>query len=245
MHSRATLGFEDFSKEEAVKLEGAIHPLVHTIPGSGRKSLYIASHASKIIDWPVPDGRLLLLDLRDHADPAAVPLHARLGRRRPRDLGQPLHHAPRPALRGHEVPARAGARHHPGRAVRRAEVAGGDGDTGPAVTSSRTDGPSRVRSAYRLITVSSAHHGIRACQAQIRNGHQGDPWCLLACCPRTDGLVTAGLGLGATALFLGSGCGGSGGAVTVSGAAVRADGVAGHLDGAVHRRAFVHARGPW
>jgi alpha-ketoglutarate-dependent 2,4-dichlorophenoxyacetate dioxygenase len=67
MHSRKTLGFEDFSKEEAERLEGAIHPLVHTIPGSGRKSLYIASHASKIIDWPVPDGRLLLLELRDHA----------------------------------------------------------------------------------------------------------------------------------------------------------------------------------
>jgi alpha-ketoglutarate-dependent 2,4-dichlorophenoxyacetate dioxygenase len=67
MHSRATLGFDDFSKEESQKLEGAIHPLVHTIPGSGRKSLYIASHASRIVDWPVPDGRLLLLDLRDHA----------------------------------------------------------------------------------------------------------------------------------------------------------------------------------
>ncbi len=67
MHSRKTLGFEDFSAEEASRLEGAIHPLVHTIPGSGRKSLYIASHASQIIDWPVPDGRLLLLDLRDHA----------------------------------------------------------------------------------------------------------------------------------------------------------------------------------
>ena len=67
MHSRKTLGFEDFTQEEADRLEGAIHPLVHTIPGSGRKSLYIASHASRIIDWPVPDGRLLLLDLRDHA----------------------------------------------------------------------------------------------------------------------------------------------------------------------------------
>jgi alpha-ketoglutarate-dependent 2,4-dichlorophenoxyacetate dioxygenase len=67
MHSRKTLGFEDFTQEEADRLEGAIHPLVHTIPGSGRKSLYIASHASQIIDWPVPDGRLLLLDLRDHA----------------------------------------------------------------------------------------------------------------------------------------------------------------------------------
>ena len=67
MHSRAYLGFEDFSQDESSRLAGAVHPLVHTIPGSGRKSLYIASHASKIIDWPVPDGRLLLLDLRDHA----------------------------------------------------------------------------------------------------------------------------------------------------------------------------------
>ncbi|HEU0075181.1 MAG TPA: TauD/TfdA family dioxygenase [Dehalococcoidia bacterium] len=67
MHSRAFLGFDDFTPEEAARLEGAVHPLVHTIPGSGRKSLYIASHASKIIDWPVPDGRLLLLELRDHA----------------------------------------------------------------------------------------------------------------------------------------------------------------------------------
>jgi alpha-ketoglutarate-dependent 2,4-dichlorophenoxyacetate dioxygenase len=67
MHSRKTLGFEEFTPEEAQRLEGAVHPLVHTIPGSGRKSLYIASHASHIIDWPVPDSRLLLLDLRDHA----------------------------------------------------------------------------------------------------------------------------------------------------------------------------------
>jgi alpha-ketoglutarate-dependent 2,4-dichlorophenoxyacetate dioxygenase len=67
MHSRAFLGFEEFTVEEAARLEGAVHPLVHTIPGSGRKSLYIASHASKIIGWPVPDGRLLLLELRDHA----------------------------------------------------------------------------------------------------------------------------------------------------------------------------------
>jgi alpha-ketoglutarate-dependent 2,4-dichlorophenoxyacetate dioxygenase len=67
LHSRKYLGFEEFTPEEAARLAGAVHPLVHTIPGSGRKSLYIASHASHIIDWPVPDGRLLLLDLRDHA----------------------------------------------------------------------------------------------------------------------------------------------------------------------------------
>jgi alpha-ketoglutarate-dependent 2,4-dichlorophenoxyacetate dioxygenase len=65
-YSRQTLGFE-FSAEEAEKLKGAVHPLVRTIPGSQRKSLYVASHASRIIDWPVPEGRLLLRDLIDHA----------------------------------------------------------------------------------------------------------------------------------------------------------------------------------
>jgi alpha-ketoglutarate-dependent 2,4-dichlorophenoxyacetate dioxygenase len=65
-YSRQTLGFE-FSAEEAERLKGAIHPLVRTLPGSGRKSLYLASHASRIIDWPLPDGRLLLRDLSEHA----------------------------------------------------------------------------------------------------------------------------------------------------------------------------------
>jgi alpha-ketoglutarate-dependent 2,4-dichlorophenoxyacetate dioxygenase len=65
-YSRQTLGFE-FSAEEAAKLEGAVHPLIRTIPGSGRRSLYIASHASTIIGWPVPEARLLLRDLMEHA----------------------------------------------------------------------------------------------------------------------------------------------------------------------------------
>jgi alpha-ketoglutarate-dependent 2,4-dichlorophenoxyacetate dioxygenase len=65
-HSRKTLGFE-FSEDEAERLRGAVHPLVRTLPGSQRKSLYLASHASKIIDWPIPDGRLLLLELMEHA----------------------------------------------------------------------------------------------------------------------------------------------------------------------------------
>ena len=65
-YSRMTLGFE-FSPEEAARLEGAVHPLVRTIPGSGRKSLYVASHASTIIDWPMPEARLLLRDLIEHA----------------------------------------------------------------------------------------------------------------------------------------------------------------------------------
>jgi alpha-ketoglutarate-dependent 2,4-dichlorophenoxyacetate dioxygenase len=65
-YSRQTLGFE-FSEDEKERLKGAVHPLVRTLPGSGRKSLYLASHAFKIIGWPVPDGRLLLKDLIEHA----------------------------------------------------------------------------------------------------------------------------------------------------------------------------------
>jgi len=75
-HSRQTLGFE-FSPEERERLTGAIHPLVRTIPRSGRRSLYVASHASRIIDWPVPEGRLLLRDLMEHAtQPEFVYRHA-------------------------------------------------------------------------------------------------------------------------------------------------------------------------
>jgi alpha-ketoglutarate-dependent 2,4-dichlorophenoxyacetate dioxygenase len=66
VYSRLIMGFE-FSAEEQAKLKGAVHPLVRLIPGSGRKSLYLASHASHIVDWPLPEGRLLLRDLTEHA----------------------------------------------------------------------------------------------------------------------------------------------------------------------------------
>jgi alpha-ketoglutarate-dependent 2,4-dichlorophenoxyacetate dioxygenase len=65
-HSRQALGFE-FSADEAEALKGAVHPLIRTLPRSNRRSLYVASHASRIIDWPVPEGRLLLHDLIEHA----------------------------------------------------------------------------------------------------------------------------------------------------------------------------------
>ena len=75
-YSRQTLGFE-FSKDEEESLKGAVHPLVRTIPRSNRRSLYVASHASKIIDWPIPEGRLLLRDLIEHAtQPEFVYRHA-------------------------------------------------------------------------------------------------------------------------------------------------------------------------
>lgn len=66
IHSRQLLGFE-FSQSEKDRLKGAVHPLVRTVASSGRRSLYLASHASHIIDWQLPEGRLLLRDLMEHA----------------------------------------------------------------------------------------------------------------------------------------------------------------------------------
>lgn len=64
--SRATLGF-DFTEEEKGSLPGAYHPLVRVSAEAGRKSLYLASHASMIVGWPVPEGRMLLRELIEHA----------------------------------------------------------------------------------------------------------------------------------------------------------------------------------
>ena len=65
-YSRSTLGFE-FTPEEAEALWGAIQPLVRTFPRCGRRSLYLASHASRILGWSLPEGRLLLRELMEHA----------------------------------------------------------------------------------------------------------------------------------------------------------------------------------
>jgi alpha-ketoglutarate-dependent 2,4-dichlorophenoxyacetate dioxygenase len=65
-YSRQTLGF-DFSAEELDKLRGAIHPLVRRNPVTKRRSLYLASHASRIVEWSLPEGRLMLRELMEHA----------------------------------------------------------------------------------------------------------------------------------------------------------------------------------
>jgi len=66
VYSRHTMGF-DFSAEESAKLPGATHRLVRHFAENNRKALYVASHASRIVEWPIPEGRLLLRDLIEHA----------------------------------------------------------------------------------------------------------------------------------------------------------------------------------
>ena len=41
--------------------------LVRTHPVTGRKSLYLSSHAGAIIGMPTPEARILLKDLTEHA----------------------------------------------------------------------------------------------------------------------------------------------------------------------------------
>jgi alpha-ketoglutarate-dependent 2,4-dichlorophenoxyacetate dioxygenase len=67
IHSKRQLGLPDFSQEEQAAMPPAHRPLVHQHPGSGRKTLYLASHASHIVGWPVPEGRVLLSDLMEFA----------------------------------------------------------------------------------------------------------------------------------------------------------------------------------
>lgn len=67
LHSRGTIGFTDFSDEERARLPPVPQVLVRTHPGSGRKTLYLASHAARIRGMEVPEGRLLLAELMEHA----------------------------------------------------------------------------------------------------------------------------------------------------------------------------------
>jgi len=66
-HSRGQLDVTRFAPEELASLPPVPQRMVRTHPGSHRKTLYIAAHASHIVGMPVPDGRLLLMELIEHA----------------------------------------------------------------------------------------------------------------------------------------------------------------------------------
>ncbi len=65
--SRARLGFTNFSDEERSGLPPVPQVLVRTIPQSGRKSLYLASHAGRIFGMGETEGRALIDELMAHA----------------------------------------------------------------------------------------------------------------------------------------------------------------------------------
>jgi alpha-ketoglutarate-dependent 2,4-dichlorophenoxyacetate dioxygenase len=67
MYSRAQLGFADFTDEDRRRFKPVLQRLVRRHPSTGRKSLYLASHAGAIVGWPVPEARALLRDLIEHA----------------------------------------------------------------------------------------------------------------------------------------------------------------------------------
>lgn len=65
--SREQLGVVQYTEEERASLPPVPQRLVRTHPGSRRKTLYLAAHASHILGMPVADGRLIILDLIAHA----------------------------------------------------------------------------------------------------------------------------------------------------------------------------------
>ena len=113
LYSRGSLGQDDFTEEERAMFRPVRQRLVRTHPATGRKSLYLSSHAGKILGMPTPEARVLLRDLTEHAtQPAFVYAHTWRAARL-RHVGQPPDDAPRAPLR--REPAARHAPHHPRR----------------------------------------------------------------------------------------------------------------------------------
>ncbi|NQW12063.1 MAG: TauD/TfdA family dioxygenase [Alphaproteobacteria bacterium] len=67
LYSRGMLGFDDFTDEQRKMWEPVPQRLMRRHPGSGRLSLFLASHAGAIRGWPIPEARMFLRDLTEHA----------------------------------------------------------------------------------------------------------------------------------------------------------------------------------
>jgi alpha-ketoglutarate-dependent 2,4-dichlorophenoxyacetate dioxygenase len=67
LYSRSTLGFSDFTDDERRRFAPVLQRLVRRHPATGRKSLFLASHAGAIVGWPVPEARAFLRELTEHA----------------------------------------------------------------------------------------------------------------------------------------------------------------------------------
>ena len=77
MYSRGSLGMLEYSDEERAMFKPVRQRLVRTHPVTGRKSLYLSSHAGAILGLPMAEARILLRDLNEHAtQPRFVYVHS-------------------------------------------------------------------------------------------------------------------------------------------------------------------------
>jgi alpha-ketoglutarate-dependent 2,4-dichlorophenoxyacetate dioxygenase len=66
-HSRGLTGFTAFSAEDRLAAPPVTQPLVRKNPRTGEHSLYLSSHASHIVGWPIEKGQKLLQELTEQA----------------------------------------------------------------------------------------------------------------------------------------------------------------------------------
>lgn len=66
IYSRGKLGFT-FNEEEIDLMKPVRQAMVRSHPVSGRKSLYLSAHAGAIIDMPLPEAKLFLMNLNEFA----------------------------------------------------------------------------------------------------------------------------------------------------------------------------------
>jgi alpha-ketoglutarate-dependent 2,4-dichlorophenoxyacetate dioxygenase len=77
MFSRGAIGFDAMTDDERDSFRPVRQPLVRRLPRSGRETLFLSSHAGEIEGWTVPEARMLLRDLTEHAtQPRFVYSHA-------------------------------------------------------------------------------------------------------------------------------------------------------------------------
>jgi alpha-ketoglutarate-dependent 2,4-dichlorophenoxyacetate dioxygenase len=67
LHSRFMLGDTSYTDEQKQSIPPALWPLVQTDPRSGRKILFVGIHACEIEAMTVAEGRMLIMDLLEHA----------------------------------------------------------------------------------------------------------------------------------------------------------------------------------
>jgi alpha-ketoglutarate-dependent 2,4-dichlorophenoxyacetate dioxygenase len=66
-YSRLRIGFTNFSEEERKELPPVPQVMVRTIPETGRRTLYVASHIGRVFGMPDDEGRVLVDGLIAHA----------------------------------------------------------------------------------------------------------------------------------------------------------------------------------